>query len=80
MWEVEYPVNFTSGGDRTRDAFAKHISEIDKVYSHLNELNESKQESFDDDILAALEAANSPERNNYVPFVMIFADDIKIIK
>lgn len=38
LWEVRYPVNYTSGGDQTRHAMGKHIKEISKIYEHLNML------------------------------------------
>ena len=38
LWEVAFPVNYTSSGDLTRHAIEKHIKEIDKIYRHLNKL------------------------------------------
>ena len=40
-FSVGYPVNFTSGGDTTKDAFWKHIQEIKKIYGILNALDEA---------------------------------------
>ena len=39
---VGYPVNFCSGGDTTRDAFGKHIQEIERIYGMLNALDAGK--------------------------------------
>ncbi len=38
MWEPKYPIKFTSDGDFTRQAIAKHINEILAIYGHLNAL------------------------------------------
>ena len=38
MWKPKYPIKFTSDGDFTRQAIAKHISEILAIYGHLNAL------------------------------------------
>ncbi len=43
MWEKGYPVNFTSDGDQTNVAIGKHINEFEKVYGHLNELNNKEE-------------------------------------
>ena len=37
-----FAVNFKSGGDTTRDAFGKHIQEIDRIYGYLNALDAGK--------------------------------------
>ena len=36
LFEVMYPVNFTSSGDQTRHAIGKHIKEIEQIYKLLN--------------------------------------------
>lgn len=41
-YEVAYPVNFQSGGDVTKEAFGKHIQEIERIYGIINGLNASK--------------------------------------
>ena len=41
-FSVVFPVNFVSGGDTTREAFRKHIHEIEKIYEVLNALNADK--------------------------------------
>lgn len=41
-YEIGYPVDFRSAGDTTRDAFAKHINEIRRIYSYLNDLDTNK--------------------------------------
>ncbi len=42
---VEYPVAFVAGGDTTRDAFGKHIQEIERIYGILNSLDSNKLDS-----------------------------------
>ena len=42
---VKYPVAFHAGGDTTRDAFRKHIKEIEEIYAKLNALNDGKLDS-----------------------------------
>ena len=39
---VQYKVNFYSGGDTTRDAFSKHIQELERIYGLLNALDTAK--------------------------------------
>jgi microcystin-dependent protein len=39
-WNVEYPINFTPGGEETAQAIYKFIQEINKIYEHLNALNQ----------------------------------------
>ena len=46
-FSVGYPVDFKSGGDTTRDAFGKHIQEIEKIYGILNALNADKMSASD---------------------------------
>ena len=46
-FSVGYPVNFTSGGDTTRDAFGKHIQEIERIYGYLNALDAGKVSASD---------------------------------
>ena len=41
-FSVEYPVNFYSGGDTTKEAFGKHIQEIQRIYGLINSLNADK--------------------------------------
>jgi len=41
-FDVTYPVNFYSGGDTTKDAFGKHIQEIERIYGILNAINADK--------------------------------------
>ena len=38
-FSVEYPVNFRSGGDTTKDAFWKHIQEIERIYGLLTAID-----------------------------------------
>lgn len=44
---VQYPVKFYSGGDTTRDAFGKHIQEIERIYGLLNGLDAAKVSASD---------------------------------
>lgn len=37
-WQVGFPVDFTAGGDKTNQAFAKHISEFARLYALLGQL------------------------------------------
>ena len=46
-FSVGYPVAFRSGGDTTREAFGKHIQEIEKIYGILNALDAGKVSSED---------------------------------
>ena len=41
-YNVAYPVNFYSGGDTTKEAFGKHIQEIQRIYGIINALNADK--------------------------------------
>lgn len=41
-YELGYPVDFRSGGDTTKEAFSKHINEIKRIYSYLNDLDTKK--------------------------------------
>ena len=41
-YELGYPVDFRSAGDTTREAFSKHINEIKRIYSYLNDLDSNK--------------------------------------
>ena len=41
-YEVGFPVKFNSGGDTTKEAFGKHIQEIERIYGILNGLNADK--------------------------------------
>ena len=41
-YEVGFPVKFYSGGDTTKEAFGKHIQEIERIYGILNRLNADK--------------------------------------
>ena len=41
-FDVAFPVNFYSGGDTTKDAFGKHIQEIERIYGIINALNADK--------------------------------------
>ena len=45
--KVAYKVNFYSGGDTTRQAFSKHIQEIDRIYAFLNALDAGKASALD---------------------------------
>lgn len=38
LWEIKYPVRYTSDGDLTTDAIGKFIREHFNIYSHLNAL------------------------------------------
>ena len=40
--DVAYLVVFRSGGDTTKDAFGKHIQEIERIYGIINALNSDK--------------------------------------
>ena len=42
-----FAVNFRSGGDTTKDAFHKHIQEIDRIYGYLNALDVGKVSAAD---------------------------------
>ena len=58
LWEVAFPVNYTSSGDLTRHAIEKHIKEIDKIYRHLNKLRNfsaSSQAPLSPDNLRSME-------------------------
>lgn len=46
-FSVGYPVDFKSGGDTTRDAFGKHIQEIERIYGYLNALDAGKVSASD---------------------------------
>ena len=46
-FSVGYPVAFRSGGDTTREAFGKHIQEIERIYGILNALDAGKMSSGD---------------------------------
>ena len=46
-FSVGYPVAFRSGGDTTRDAFSKHIQEIERIYGYLNALDAGKVSASD---------------------------------
>ena len=46
-FSVGYPVAFRSGGDTTREAFGKHIQEIERIYGILNALDAGKLSSGD---------------------------------
>ena len=41
-FSVAYPVKFYSEGDTTKEAFGKHIQEIERIYGLLNALNADK--------------------------------------
>ena len=41
-FSVAYPVAFRSGGDTTKEAFGKHIQEIEKIYGIINALDADK--------------------------------------
>ena len=45
--QTAYKVNFYSGGDTTRQAFSKHIQEIDRIYGLLNALDTNKVSASD---------------------------------
>ena len=53
-FSVTYPVNFYSGGDTTKEAFGKHIQEIQKIYGILNSLNSDKVSA--DELTSKLQA------------------------
>ena len=38
-YSAAFPVNFTSGGDTTRDAFKKHMDEISRIYGILTDFD-----------------------------------------
>lgn len=45
--DVQYKVNFYSGGDTTRNAFGKHINEFIRIYGLLNALDAAKVSASD---------------------------------
>ena len=45
--KVQYKVNFYSGGDTTRQAFSKHIQELERLYGLLNDLDAAKVSASD---------------------------------
>ena len=51
-YEEEFPVDFRSGGDTTKDAFGKHIQEIKRIYGILTALNNGKVSA--DDVATSL--------------------------
>ena len=57
-FEVGYPVRFYSGGDTTREAFQKHIQEIERIYQIINQLDADKISSGDIDLSSHINAAN----------------------
>lgn len=46
-FSVGYPVAFRTGGDTTREAFGKHIQEIERIYGILNALDAGKVSADD---------------------------------
>ena len=58
VYEIGYPVDFRSTGDTTREAFAKHINEIKRIYGYLNDL-ELKIKKAAANILSELEEQNA---------------------
>ena len=66
-WSLAYPVAFHSGGDTTREAFGKHIQEIERIYGILNALDAGKVSSSD------VNQAINNALNNYSPN-LTFAD------
>ena len=60
--KVVYPVDFWSGGDTTRDAFHKHIQEIEKIYSYLQALDAGKVSA--DDMSGSLANINTALKNH----------------
>ena len=46
-FSVGYPVAFKTGGDTTREAFGKHIQEIERIYGILNALDNGKVSADD---------------------------------
>lgn len=67
-FEIGYPVAFRTGGDTTRDAFEKHIHEIEKIYGILNALDNGKVSSDDLDKLGNdLESALQDHINSTNP-------------
>ena len=71
VWTVGFPVKFYSGGDTTREAFGKHIQEIERIYGYLNLLNSSKVEAGD--ISTAITNAITNLKNTWKP-KLVFGD------
>ena len=69
-WSVQYPVAFRAGGDTTRDAFGKHIQEIERIYGILNSLNSSKLDSttFNDRLNEHINTSSNPHPNYHPSF------------
>ncbi|GHV45852.1 hypothetical protein FACS1894204_06160 [Synergistales bacterium] len=43
-WGIGYPVNYTENGDETKIAVSKFMQEFEKVYAHLNTLQQKIEE------------------------------------
>lgn len=61
-WSVNFPIAFRSGGDTTREAFGKHIEEIERIYELLNALDSNKLSAGDID--GSLNEANNRLQNH----------------
>lgn len=59
-----YSVNFYSGGDTTREAFRKHIDEIDRIYGFLNALDIGKVSVADESGLSGSISSLSTQLGN----------------
>ena len=58
-FNVAFPVDFRSGGDTTKDAFGKHIQEIERIYGIINAVNADKLSAEDiADKLGKIEVLN----------------------
>lgn len=64
-YSVAYPVNFRSGGDTTRDAFRKHIDEIERIYGIINAVNADKVSSSG--VTSAINSAIAAHQNSTNP-------------
>ena len=61
---VQYKVNFYSGGDTTRDAFSKHIQELERIYGLLNALDTAKVSASDVSSLTSTISSLNSRINN----------------
>lgn len=68
-YSVAFPVNFTSEGDTTRDAFRKHMDEITRIYGILTGID---ADTMDTDAVSAMLQRHIDSANphpNYTPSV-----------
>lgn len=62
--DVQYKVNFYSGGDTTRNAFNKHINEFIRIYGLLNALDTAKVSASDISSLTSTISSLTTKINN----------------